>query len=429
MAKRLATATLRLLSTRQIQTAGDGDHTDGGGLLLRVRDHRAAWVFRYTAIDGRRREKGLGTASRDNSAIAGESAANARIKAERARELLAKGLDPIDEGKASKRHEREARTAQRVAQNRERLTLCRVARDYHERVIEPSRTAKHAAQWISSLENHIGATDLWHAPIADITGPELLDVVADLQARVPETASRIRQRLETIFDDAEFRDICHGNPARAIRRKLRETKKNRQRGSFAALDYRKVRTFIERLRKQEGIAARALEFVVLSAARTGEVVGCEWKEIDVSAKTWTVPAERMKGGEKHVVYLSDRALGLIAAMRDFDSRLVFPSPTLDGKPLSNMAMLTLLRRMDANKETTVHGFRSSFSTWANETGAGRPDVIEACLAHNESNRVRAAYNRAQFAQERRALLQAWSQFVDGDVCGSNVVALRAIAVS
>jgi integrase len=298
-----------------------------------------------------------------------------------------------------------------------------VARDYHARVIEPNRTPKHAAQWIASIEGPAGdephperakLSALLDRPITSITGPELLDAVTDLQAAVPETASRVRQRLEAIFDDAEFRGMCSGNPARAIRRKLRETKARRERGSFAALPFADVPAFVKALRQQNGTAARALEFAVLTAARTGEVLGATWAEIDAQAGIWRVPAARMKGGEEHVVYLSARALEVIEPLRGLGSEYVFPSPADNRKPLSNMSMLTLLRRMDANKRTTVHGLcRASFSTWANETAAARPDVIEACLAHREGDRIRSAYNRAQFAVERRNLLTRWTDYCDG----------------
>lgn len=207
MAKRIAAGTLRRLSTRQIQTAGEGDHADGGNLLLRVRDGRAGWIFRYTAADGRRREKGLGSCHRNNAADAGQSAMDARGAADRVRALLAIGKDPIDYERAVSRQLGASVAVEKQERNREHLTLCRVARDYHERVIEPARSAKHGYEWLRSLENHLGNTVLWHKPIADIEAVELLDVIVDSQARVPETSRRIRQRLETIFDDAEFRNI------------------------------------------------------------------------------------------------------------------------------------------------------------------------------------------------------------------------------
>lgn len=409
------------LTARQVQVAGDGDHSDGDGLLLRIKNGRGAWVFRFTAPDGRRREMGLGKLVRNSIAEAGKSLTAARDQADDARKLLRDGLDPIVARDRRREEARRALELRRVQARAERATLARVAREYHERVIEPSRTTKHAAQWIASLENHI-PDRLWHAPIDAIEAPALLDCIADLQAKIPETASRIRQRLEAIFDDAEFRGLVSGNPARAIRRKLRETKRGRERGSFAALPYAKLPAFVRTLRRQEGIAARALEFALLTAARTGEVLGATWSEFDLDAGVWTVPAARMKGGERHVVYLTPRAVEIVRQMADIGGAYVFPSPLNPARPLSNMAMLTLLRRLRVDGETTVHGLcRATFSTWAHETGAARPDVIEACLAHREADRVRAAYNRAQFMAERKALLAAWSEYCDGKAPAANVI--------
>ena len=169
---------------------------------------------------------------------------------------------------------------------------------------------------------------------------------------------------------------------------------------------------MRQLRDMEGIAARCLEFALLCAARTSEVLLAEWSEFDLDAKVWVVPAERMKAKEPHVVYLASVAMELIKRMQGLDEALVFPAPNASGKPLSNMALLAVLGRMEARKRTTVHGLcRATFSTWANETAAARPDVIEACLAHEEANRVRASYNRAEFAKERAELLSAWAEYL------------------
>lgn len=266
--------------------------------------------------------------------------------------------------------------------------------------------------------------NLWHAPIDSIAAPALLDFFIDLSGKVPETASRIVQRLRAVFGDAEFRGWCAGNQADAAARKLREARSRRERGSFAALPFAEAPAFMARLRQQQGIAARALEFAVLTAARTGEVIGAQWAEFDLDAALWTVPAARMKGGEAHAVYLSPRAVEIVRAAREYGGDYVFPTTGDPTKPLSNMAMLTLLRRMDADKRTTVHGLcRASFSTWANETGSTRGEVIEACLAHREGDRVRAAYNRAQFAAERRQLLAAWADYCEGKAPAGNVIDL------
>jgi integrase len=434
-----------LLTARAVQTAGEGTHTDGDGLELRIAQGgaRGSWAFRYTSPsqvavnkDGivqrtkrgeplmARREVGLGPVVRSNVAEAGKSLTVAREQAEGARKLIREGIDPIEAKKKQRAEAEAAERAKKFAAKAERATLARVARDYHERVIEPNRTTKHAAQWIASLETHVPAR-FWHTPIDTLTAPPLLDFFIDVRSRVPETASRIMQRLRAIFSDAEFRGLCKGNPADAAAKKIKELRLEHKRGQFAALPYAEVPAFMVELRKREAIAARALEFAVLTSARTGEVIGATWGEFDLEGGLWIVPAERMKGGEAHTVYLSPRAAEIVESMRELGSAFVFPTPEDTQKPLSNMAMLTLLRRMDSDKRTTVHGLcRASFSTWANETGAARPDVIEACQAHREQDRVRRAYNRAQFAQERRALLHAWADYCAGlSPVASNVLPL------
>lgn len=402
---------INLLTVRAVMGATDGDHSDGGCLVLRVVDGAARWVLRYTAKSGRRREMGLGRCYRDNLAVTGQSLVLARKAAADARELIAEGKDPIDARQATKRAAAAEDRAKRAAVKREQLTLARAARAYHERVIEPNRTTKHAANWIATLENHVPPA-IWNKPVADITAAELLDVLLKLHGKIPETALRVRQRLDAVFEDACFRGQCSTNPASAIRRKLREQAGERERSNFAALAYPAVPAFIQQLRQREATAARALEFAVLTASRTGEVIGATWSEFDLQARVWTISGARMKAGEPHLVYLSPRAVAILELMQARGQAFVFPSAA--GGQLSNMAMLTLLRRMDADKRTTVHGLcRASFSTWAYETAAARPDVIEACLAHQEADRVKASYNRAQFAEERRRLLLAWHEFVLG----------------
>lgn len=404
---------IHLLTARQVQAASNGDQADGGGLVLKVHAGRSRWLFRFTSPAGMRRAVGLGVAYRDTIAAAGKSLTSAREAADKARKLLQGGVDPIDAKASERERARKVLEEKKSAVKHERATLARVARAYHEKVIEASRTPKHAKQWISSLEANV-PTEIWHKSIADVTAPELLEVLIDLQGRIPETALRVRQRLDAIFEDAVFHGLASGNPAAAVRRKLREAKGRRVRGQFRALPYADAPAIIARLRKVEGIAARCLEFAVLTTARTGEVLGATWLEFDLGAGTWTVPGARMKGGQDHVVHLSPRAAAILEGQRALGQPYVFPALTLDSRPLSNMAMLMLLRRIGIASVTTVHGLcRSTFSTWANETGAARPDVIEACLAHREANLVRASYNRAQFSVERRALLAVWADFLDG----------------
>jgi len=418
------------LTARQVHAAREGDLGDGGGLILRVRGNNAAWVMRYTSPTGRRREMGLGIARRQSVAQAGASLTSARDRADEARKTLKAGLDPLDERERERRERIAAEAAAKAAEaaakaERERdvWTLARCARDYHARVIERTRTTKHAAQWIASLENHIPAA-LWQAPIGDVDGPELLDALLGVRPHqsarnlngetVPETVRRIRQRLESVFEDAIFRKRATMNPAAGIRRKLNEGSPRKRKGKFAALPYAEAPALMQRLRMAQGTAARTLEFALLTAARTSEAIYAEWSEFDLDAATWTVPGSRMKGGEDHIVFLSARAVEILRNQIGHDARIVFPStmPGREGSPQSNMAMLAALDRLGARDRTTVHGLcRATFSTWANETGAARPDVVEACLAHKEEDRIRASYNRADFAAERRALLAKWADFL------------------
>ncbi|MCP5283948.1 MAG: tyrosine-type recombinase/integrase [Burkholderiaceae bacterium] len=419
---------IHLLEPRQV-LAADADLQDGGGLLLRIGGNRAAWVLRYTAPSGRRREMGLGPCPRESLALAGQSLRQAREDARRADDLLRQGVDPLDERERIKREAAEAaaevKATEQAQQARASLTLARCARSYHERVIEPSRTTKHSAQWIASLQNHM-PPELWDAPIDSITAPALLRGLLTIKPHkrarnlkgdtLPETLRRIRQRLDAIFEDAIFHGHCSANPAAVIRRKLREEGPQRATGKLAALPYAEVPALMAKLRTVPGTAARALELAVLTVARTSEVLEAPWEEFDLQAGVWRVSAERMKAGEEHVVHLPPRAVEILQAQVGQDARLVFPSPMRkpDGtvRPLSNMAMLVTLGRMGMRERTTVHGLcRASFSTWANETGAARPDVIEACLAHREGDRIRASYNRARFDAERRELLRTWADYV------------------
>ena len=268
---------IHLLTARQVQTAGAGDHADGGGLVLKVHHGRARWLFRFTNPAGQRRALGLGAAHRDSLAAAGKSLTGAREAADRARKLLQGGTDPIEARAQARENARKAAGEKKAAAKGERATLARVARAYHERVIEGSRSTKHAAQWIASLEANV-PPELWQRPIAEVSAPDLLSALIGLQARIPETASRVRQRLDAIFEDAIFHGLTTANPAATIRRKLREAKGRWVRGQFRALAYAEAPALAARLREVEGVAARALEFAILTASRTSEVLGATWTE-------------------------------------------------------------------------------------------------------------------------------------------------------
>ncbi|MGH9255255.1 MAG: tyrosine-type recombinase/integrase [Vicinamibacterales bacterium] len=421
MAKRLLAAKLNLLSARRVFNAREAELSDGGGLLLRCFGAQAAWVFRYTSAAGKRREMGFGTCARHSPQAAGESLTLARSLAAKARAMLASTppLDPIDERAKARAVAREAERRHKEEKRREKLTRARAARAYHEKFIEPRKTSKFAADWIRSLENHVPPA-LWHKPIAEITRAELLDFLRDIQHRMADTAQRVRRRLDEVFDEAIEPGVVTLNPVAMLRTKLRKENAPRRPVPRPALPFGAVPQFVAQLRPQPGIAARCLEFTI-TAARTGESIGAQWPEFDLEVALWTVPGERMKGGDPHSVHLSERAVAILQEMLALGTPYVFPS-TRQAGPMSNMAMLALLERMK-RADITVQGFRATFSTWANETAAARPDVIEACLARREGDRIRAAYNRAQFAGEGRKLLEARAAYLDGREPASNVIPL------
>ncbi len=360
---------------------------------------------------------GLGVVRRDSLAQAGESMRAGRNGAERARAELRQALDPIDERDRRRGEARAVETEQKQFEVRKARTLARVAHAYHEHDVEPRLSDKHGANWIRSLEHHVPSR-IWHSPIDEITPPLLLQGLSEVRSvddkdvTIPETLRRVRQRLEAVFEDAIFHGYCTTNPARAIRRKMRERLPARNVRSLPTLPYQQLPAFMKRVREAQGTAARALEFAILTASRTSEVLFMRNVEVDLAAAVWVVPAARMKAKEAHSVYLSEAALEIVRKQQKLKHELVFPSSVPNKYAMSNMAMLAVLGRLDVRYQATVHGLcRASFSTWAYDTAAARPEVIEACLAHQEVDRVKAAYNRAEFANERRALIAAWAQYL------------------
>lgn len=405
---------LHRFTDADVRRLPDGNHSDGGGLIMAVQGDSRRWYYRYTR-DGHTFYVPLG-------GYPDRKLADAREKAAECRRLLADGLDPKLEWERRAAAERQAAHAARVQEQRETATLEAVARAYHA-AHASDWTAQHGREWLRSLEIHV-FPKLGARPIADIKPADLLDLLLTLRADKPETAARVRERLDVIFADAILRELCEQNPAAAIRKALREKRgeRKRRRKHHAAMHWRDVPAFIKALRTSDRLGlsvALAFEFLILTAARTAEVLGAVWSEFDLQANTWTIPAARMKGGEQHVVYLSDRCLAIVKEARVLGGDVhVFPSPQRASRPLSNMAFLNALKRLglwgpevDAAQRVTAHGFRATFSTWANEHGFA-PDVIEAALAHGEANAVRAAYNRARYVEHRRQLAEAWATFCE-----------------
>lgn len=389
----------KLSATQAAKIRKPGRHSDGGGLYLFIDQHgRRRWIFMYVR-DGKRTELGLG-GGRDLSL------ANARAEAAKLREILATGGDP---------------KAERAKDDR--IPTFGECADAYVEAMKPSwRNAKHAAQWTMTLTKY--AKPMRGKPVNAIGTQDVLDVLQGLWKRTPETAERLRGRIENVLDAAKAKGHRSGeNPAR-WRGHLDQLLPKRQRlsrGHHAALPYDAMPDFMADLRGRSAVAARALEFTILTAARSGEVLGAQWDEIDTEKKVWTIPAERMKAGREHRVPLSPRAMEIVEAMAKLGTEsYLFPGPK-KGKPLSSMAMAMLLRRMKA--EITVHGFRSTFRDWASETTGFPHEVCEMALAHTIGNKAEAAYRRGDLFDKRRKLMEAWAGYC-AKKAGAKVVPLH-----
>jgi integrase len=375
------------LNARAVSTITKrGRHADGGGLYLSISPNGGRrWVFLYR-WHGKPTEIGFGSARDVKLARARELAALARSK-------LAESINPKDATRPSAG-----------------ATFGECA----DRVIEamrPSwRNAKHAAQWEMTLRNY--AAPLRLLPADKITTDDVLSVLKPLWNDKSETASRIRARIERVLDAAKAQGLRSGeNPAR-WRGHLDQLLPKRQRltrGHHAAMSYADVPGFMADLQSRHATAALALEFAVLTAARSGEVLGARWDELDLASSVWTVPAHRMKAGYEHRVPLSRRALKIVKTLHETrDGEFVFPGQK-PGKSLSVMALEMVLRRMKVDG-VTVHGFRSSFRDWAAECTNFTNEVCEAALAHVIKNKAEAAYRRGDLFDKRRKLMEAWAVY-------------------
>jgi integrase len=408
-----------LLSTRRVTALLSGGrprrHGDGGCLYLQVNGaDRGAWVF-MPKRGGKQRPIGLGSA-RD------VSLKDARQLAEACRRAVSLGRDP-------KTVRAEAASA---------LTFDAAARELIESMGPGWRNAKHCAQWRMTLLGEMVAKDggtkktrydycaaVRYKPVSQLTTEDALSVLKPLWQTRPETANRLRGRCERVWDFGKARGHCSGeNPFRwrGHLDKLLSKRPRLTRGHHKAMPFADVPAFMSRLRAMQGIAARALEFAIMTAARSGEALGARWDEIDFQGKLWTVPATRMKGGREHRVPLSDRAVAILAEVRQARlSDFVFPG-LKRGQPLSNMALQAVLQR--AQVDATVHGFRSSFRDWAGDSTPFARDVVEAALAHAIENQTEAAYRRSDALEKRRKLMAAWAIYCMASHTRSTVTALR-----
>lgn len=394
-----------------------GMYADGGGLYLQVSNGGASWIYRFM-LKGVAREMGLGP-------LALYGLKEARLKALEARRLRHEGIDPIDARRAA-RAKAELDAAQAMT-----FKQCSVA--YIKAHRAGWRNAKHAAQWSATLATYAEPI-IGSLPVQAIDTALVMQVLeqeiraapdkpgATLWTARPETAGRLRGRIESILDWAKVRGFRDGeNPARwrgHLDKLLPARSKVRRVEHHAALPYAELPDFMAELCRLHGVAARALEFAILTAARTGEVIYARWGEIDLAANLWTVPARRTKAGREHRVPLSGRAVAILEEMKPLGAACnagesdgqtyVFPGGKL-GQPLSNMAFLMLLRRMKRDN-LTAHGFRSTFRDWAAERTNFPSEVAEMALAHTVSGKVEQAYRRGDLFERRRQLMAEWSMF-------------------
>lgn len=388
----------KLLTAREVAAIKtDGRHSIGDGLYLEVVGNARRWFTRYT-IQGRRREMQLGSATDVSLKEARELVADVR-------KTVKAGVDPIERKKVVEIEE--AKTPSFGAFADELIST----------IESGFRNEKHIYQWKQTLGDAYCAS-IRKKSVDAVTTEDIVDILKPLWATKQETASRLRGRIEKVLDAAKARGWRTGeNPARwrGHLDHLLPRRQKLQRGHQPAMPYKEVPAFVARLRARDAVAARALEFLILTAARSGEVTGATWGEIDLTTKVWTVPAGRMKAGREHRVPLSARAIEILreaAKLRESEEPTahLFPS-SRRGQPLSNMAFKQLLVRM-GESGFVPHGFRSSFRDWCGECTPFPREVAEAALAHIVGNSVEQAYRRGDALEKRREMIDTWAGFIE-----------------
>lgn len=404
----------KLNAARMRTLTKPGTYGDGAGLYLQVRGSaNRSWLYRFK-LHGKPHLMGLGS-------VDDVSLAEARDAAAAARKLVRQGINPIDQ----------RRTARAEGAVQAGLTFSQVA-DAYIAAHEPSwRNPKHRQQWRNTLDTY-AVPILGKLPVAQVDVGAVMRVVEPLWREKTETASRLRGRIESVLDYATTRGWRSGeNPARwrgHLDNLLPARSKVAKVEHHAALPWREIGSFMAALAEEDGVSALALRFAILTAARTGEVIGARWSEIDLGDAVWTVPAGRMKASREHRVPLSDGAVDVlrqVAKLRT-DTRMdgfVFPGGN-SGRPLSSMALLMLLRRMERS-DLTAHGFRSTFRDWCAEATNYPREVAEAALAHTLGDKVEAAYRRGDLLEKRAKLMREWAQYCSRSAVVGEVVALRA----
>lgn len=398
-----------------------GRYGDGAGLYLLVRppgarqtevgekDAGRFWLFRYR-VDGRMREMGLGSADGKGSV----SLKEARLKAADLNAVVKNGIDPL----AKRDEEEAARKAATIAALAKSKTFREVAALYVAAHEAGWRNEKHRDQWIRTLETY-AYPHMGNAPVGDVTTAHVMAALEPIWRVTPETATRVRGRIEAVLNYAKARGWRDGeNPALwrgHLANLLPARSKIARVQHHAALPWQGIAPFMTKVRQQTSLAAHALELTILTAARSGEVLGANWGEFDLETGLWIVPAERMKAGREHRIPLSGPTLVLLKKLlplrRREEGDWLFPG-NRKGRPLSNMSMEMLLRRMKRD-DITVHGMRSTFRDWVAEATNHAREVAEMALAHTLSDKVEAAYRRGDLMEKRRRLMEEWGAFCDG----------------
>lgn len=402
------------LTPLAVKNAKPGRHADGAGLHLLVKQSEArSWVYRFM-LAGKSRDVGLGTAG-----PGGMSLADARDEAAALRLKVKAGIDPLEERNREAAEALAAAQAVKVAGT----TFREVAAAYIAANEESWRNPKHRQQWSNTLATYVYPV-IGDLPIAGVETAHVLKILEPIWRGKAETASRVRGRIETVLDNAKARGYRQGeNPARwrGHLAQILPARTRLSRGHHKALAYEDIPTFIRALHKREAVAALALEFAILTAARSGEVIGASWDEVDLAKATWTIPAARMKAAKEHRVPLSPRTVEILESLKPLGSDWLFPGAA--GGKLSGMAMAMLMRRM--NVDATVHGFRSGFRDWAAECTGYAHEVAEMALAHTIANKVERAYRRGDLLDKRRRLMGDWATFCrNGGTARGNVSPIR-----
>lgn len=394
------------LTALAVKNAKPGRHADGAGLHLLVKNSGSrSWVYRYM-LSGKSRDVGLGPAG-----PGGLSLSQARDQATELRLKVKGGIDPLAERAAAKAAAKVAVQAAKAAG----VTFKEMAQTHIKANQDSWRNAKHRQQWENTLATYAYPV-IGDLPVAEVDTPHVLQILEPIWKEKTETASRLRGRIETILDSAKARGLRQGeNPARwrGHLAQILPARAKLSRGHHKAMPYDAIPAFLKRLREREAVAALGLEFVILTASRTGEAIKATWAEIDLDKAVWTIPAERMKAGKEHRVPLSPRAVQILKSMQQLGSPCVFPGTRSDS--LSSMAMAMLLRRMKV--DVTVHGFRSGFRDWAAECTGYSHEVAEMALAHTIGSAVERAYRRGDLFEKRRQLMADWAAFCEGESAG------------